>query len=93
VAAGISAVRQLLPQCWFDETKCAAGLGALERYAEKWSPELQMFSMKLEHSKWSHAADAFRTFAVGLSELPVDDDNWKPSETITRFNGSSHRQR
>jgi hypothetical protein len=33
VAAGISAVRQLLPQCWFDETKCAEGLDSLERYA------------------------------------------------------------
>jgi phage terminase large subunit len=53
---------------WFDEDKCAEGLDALERYAYEWSPELQMFSIKPEHSRWSHAADALRTFAVGYQE-------------------------
>ena len=31
VADGIDAARLILPRCWFDETKCRAGLEALER--------------------------------------------------------------
>jgi len=92
VAAGISAVRQLLPQMWFDEAKCAEGLDALERYAYEWSQELQMFSMKPEHSRYSHAADALRTYAVGLPEIPEADDGWKPSPTVMTFNVFDHRR-
>jgi phage terminase large subunit len=73
VAAGISATRQLIPQMWFDETKTAEGLDALERYKYEWNPGLQVFSMKPEHSRWSHAADALRTFAVGYQEDGDED--------------------
>jgi len=74
-AAGINATRQLLPQMWFDEGTCAEGLDALERYRYERNPDLQVFSMKPEHSRWSHAADALRTFAVGYQE---DVDAYTP---------------
>ena len=82
VAAGISATRQLLPQCWFDEGKCGEGLDALERYRYEWNPELQVFSMKPEHSRWSHAADALRTFAVGYEEEPNEESAPPPSAAV-----------
>jgi hypothetical protein len=43
-----------------------------------------MFSMKPEHSKWSHAADALRTSAVGYEE-PLDAADMEASDCITRF--------
>ena len=65
VAAGINKVRELLPLCWFDERRCADGITALEQYKYTWNPDLGVFSKEPEHSKHSHAADAFRTFAMG----------------------------
>jgi phage terminase large subunit len=79
VAAGINATRQLIPQCWIDEGTCGEGLDALERYKYEWNPDLQVFSMKPEHSKYSHAADALRTFAVGYQEEPDEDEQSQPA--------------
>jgi phage terminase large subunit len=74
VAAGISATLQFFPQMWFDENKCGEGIDALERYAYEWNPELQLFSQKLAHSRWSHVADALRTFAMGYEEAPTREE-------------------
>ena len=37
--------------------------------------------MKPEHSRWSHAADALRTFAVGYQE-DVDEDYTPPKPDL-----------
>ena len=89
IAAGINAVRQLLPQYWIDESKCAELVESLERYRYEWNPDLQVFSMKPEHSKWSHACDAVKTFAVGFEE-PFDAENYKPAKSIIDFDPFSH---
>jgi hypothetical protein len=91
IAAGISATRQLLPQMWFDEGTCAEGLDALERYRYEWNPDLQVFSMKPERSKYSHAADALRTFAVGYQE---DADEYaEPPKSELWFDVFTYRKR
>jgi phage terminase large subunit len=92
VAAGISRVRQLLPQCWFDEGKCAEGIESLERYKYEWQPDLQVFSQKPEHSKWSHAADALRTFAVGYQDKG-DLDHYTPEPSILHFDVFNYGKR
>ena len=84
-------MRQLLPQCWIDEGKCAEGIEAPERYTHEWQPELQVFSKKPEHSRWSHGADAFRTFAVGYQEPP--DEYAKPKSAILDFNPFTYGRR
>jgi len=63
---GINAVRMLLPRCWFDEKKCAAGLEALRLYQREFDDKAQDFRARPLHDWTSHAADAFRYLAVGL---------------------------
>jgi hypothetical protein len=63
---GISAVRMLLPRCWFDREKCAAGLKALSAYQREWSDKLGTWRARPRHDWSSHAADAFRYLATGL---------------------------
>ena len=91
IAAGINRVRQILPMCWFDETRCADGVEALEQYGYTWSPELGMFSKEPEHSRWSHAADALRTFAVGYQEDMDEDYTPEPSQLF--FNPLTYNQK
>ncbi len=96
VASGIALVRQLLPQCYFDEGKCALGIEALEKYAYAWNPDLAMFSQKPEHSRWSHGADALRTYASGREAIP-DEDNlekyMKNLRTELTFNPFTYEKR
>jgi diadenosine tetraphosphatase ApaH/serine/threonine PP2A family protein phosphatase len=68
----IPAVRNILASCWFDETRCAKGLLALENYRAEYNEETKILGSRPEHDWSSHAADAFRTFAVGYeSRKPV----------------------
>jgi len=63
---GIHAVRQILPVCYFDETKCAVGISALESYHREWDDKHKMFKDVPCHDWASHPADAFRSLALGL---------------------------
>ena len=68
VADGINAVRMILPRCWFDGSKCAYGLEALRQYRKDWDEKLKTFRDRPKHDWTSHAADAFRYLAVGITE-------------------------
>ena len=64
---GINAVRMVLSRCWFDHEKCKHGLDALRQY--RWaSNERGELKNKTVHDWTSHAADAFRYFAVGNNQ-------------------------
>jgi hypothetical protein len=65
VLEGIEQGRNILNRCWFDETKCARGLSALESYHAEYDDDRKKLNNKPEHDWTSHAADAFRTFSVG----------------------------
>ncbi|MDP4005075.1 PBSX family phage terminase large subunit [Methylobacterium sp. NEAU K] len=73
VAAGIDAARQLFARCWFDADACADGLQALRNYRYDVDPNTQAFSKNPLHDWASHAADAFRYFAVAIAEPRADD--------------------
>lgn len=64
----IPAVRMILPFCWFDEQKCSRGISALEGYRAEYDDTKKRLANRPSHTWESHAADAFRTFAVGYSE-------------------------
>lgn len=67
VEDGINAVRMVLSRCWFDHEKCKHGLDALRQY--RWaSNERGELKNKTVHDWTSHAADAFRYFAVGNNQ-------------------------
>jgi phage terminase large subunit len=65
VADGIQAVQSVIPQCWFDETKCEGGIEALQQYEAEWVEEHGVFKKQPLHNWASHPADAFRMYAMG----------------------------
>lgn len=78
---GISAVRGLLPRCWFDEDKTKLGRNALAQYRREYDDKLKAFKNRPLHDFCSHPADAMRYLAVGLRD---DVDDWsKPLKIDT----------
>lgn len=67
VLDGIDAVRNLLTRCWFDEKKCDRGVEALRSYRKEWDDKRKTYKNGPEHDWASHAADAFRILAMGIS--------------------------
>lgn len=68
---GINAVRMLLPRCWFDNTRCARLVEALEGYRKEYDHKREVFKDRPFHDWSSHGADAFRTGAVGKRNAKV----------------------
>lgn len=68
VMAGIQAGRKVLNRCFFDRKKCARGISALEGYRAEYDEKNKRLANHPRHDWTSHAADAFRTFAVGYRE-------------------------
>ena len=66
VEEGINAVRNMLPRCVFDKTRCKSGLEALKQYRREWDEKLKTFRTRPLHDWTSHAADAFRYMAMAL---------------------------
>tara|TARA_R110000868_G_C10972640_1_gene770691 strand:- start:24690 stop:25949 length:1260 start_codon:yes stop_codon:yes gene_type:complete len=67
IKAGIEAVRNIFPLCYFDKEKCADGLQALRHYKYN-IDENGKSTMHPEHDWSSHAADAFRYLAMSLKK-------------------------
>lgn len=66
VPDGINAARNLIPRCWFDADKCAAGIEALRMYRREFDEKRKVFRDAPLHDWASHGADAFRYLALGL---------------------------
>lgn len=64
---GVNAARIILPHCSFDSEKCEKGLNALYNYHREFDDKLKEYKNKPHHDWSSHAADAFRYLAVGMS--------------------------
>jgi len=75
---GIQAVRDLLPRCWFDRSKCAPGIECLRQYRKEWNERLNNFLDKPRHDWASHGADAFRYGATARDRVKVDLANIDP---------------
>lgn len=56
--------KPFLPQCWFDETKCALLIKRLDNYKRKWDKINAMWLNEPVHNEASHGADSYRTLAV-----------------------------
>lgn len=63
VNSDIEQVRNILKHCCFD-VKCEQGIKALESYRKEWNDKLGVWRDRPLHDWSSHAADAFRYFAV-----------------------------
>ncbi len=58
--------KPLLPQCMFDEEKCALGITRMDNYRRRWDEINGMWLNDAKHDEASHGADGFRTAAVAL---------------------------
>lgn len=84
IADGISAVRQVLPRCYFDEEKCDNGIECLRQYQTEWDDDLKTFK-KTALGNWaSHGADAFRYLAVAFRDLKHKEI--KPADKMLSVN-------
>lgn len=80
---GISAVRQVLPICWIDETRCCDNaVEGLRQYQTEWDDEKKIFSDKPLHNWASHYADGFRTLAMAYREVQMEQPK-RPPRAIT----------
>lgn len=70
VQHGIDAARLILPQCYFNQVKCFAGIEALRAYRRKFDEVKKVFDDKPLHDWASDGADAFRYFALSCRGLP-----------------------
>ena len=75
---GIHAARLLFATCWFDATRCRAGLEALQHYRRDYNSRLTEFKATPVHDWSSHAADAFRYLAV-RQKTPADERTYRPT--------------
>lgn len=62
-----------LVNCWFDKENCAKGIAHLDNYKRKWDTINSIWMSEHQHNEASHAADAFRTFAVAKSMADKTD--------------------
>lgn len=65
---GINAARVIFGRCWFDESKCKDGLQALRNYRKEYNERRREYARNPLHDWASHAADAFRYFAVSWTD-------------------------
>ena len=63
-ADSINGVRLMLPQCWFDQTKCERGINALRNYRKEWDEKRKTFQDRPLHDWASHGSDAFAELAA-----------------------------
>jgi len=68
VLDGINACRTIFPLCYFDESKCAAGIRSLRCYRYGEMKSLEGPTREPLHDIHSHCADAFRTMAVSIRQ-------------------------
>ena len=78
VEDGIEAVRRLLPQCWFDTTKCARGVEALKQYRREYDDKNKTYRQRPYHDWTSHPADAFRELAMSFKPKDRKPLDFKP---------------
>jgi hypothetical protein len=70
VQDGIQAIRQMLPQTWFNSVKCGDGIEALRQYQRQFNEDTRAFMVSPRHDWTSHPADAFRMLAVAWRAEP-----------------------
>lgn len=59
----VNAARLMIPLCWFDAERCAAGLLRLKAYRKRWNRSTLSYAGPL-HDQASHGADAFGEYAL-----------------------------
>lgn len=74
IQEGINAVRQVLPKCHFHATNCDELIKYLKVYRKEFNEKTQNYSNTPFHGPESHAADAFRYFALNARDRRNDQN-------------------
>lgn len=90
VEDGIGELRKLINKSWFDAKKCSKGIEALKQYRARFDEALQTYGAPI-HGWESHYADAARTFAMGLVEVPLTQE--RVNVAIGTHSDPLHRNR
>lgn len=61
---GIEASRAYLPNCYFDEERCARLIQCLDNYRKDWDDRLGVWKDTARHDEFSHGYKSFETAAV-----------------------------
>lgn len=69
ISDGINAVRDMFPNCYFDETKCFTWLTRLAWYRREYDEKNWIFRDKPKHDINSNGADAFRYLWVTYKNM------------------------
>jgi hypothetical protein len=83
----IEAVRQVLPLCWFDQTKCKDGLAALRAYHNEYDEDRKVYADRPEHDWSSHPADSFGYGVMGYEPPAKKKAPDKPNRYGTDYGG------
>lgn len=83
---GISKVKLLLPMCYFDSNTTYTGFEHLSNYRREWNEATGTFNDRPVHDQASHAADAFRTLAMGIDRERPLVQNERQNRAITDYN-------
>jgi phage terminase large subunit len=88
---GISAVKNLIPMCWFDSNTTYVGFERLKNYRREWDEKTGIFKNNPVHDQNSHAADAFRSLAMGIDkERPLIEPKRQERADIDYYEFGSH---
>lgn len=69
---GISAVRKVLPMCYFSQ-RTSDGVEGLRAYQREWDEEKKVFSTNPLHNWASHPSDSFRYLSIVAQPLALED--------------------
>lgn len=89
---GIDAVRNVFNRLYFNNNDSVLDfLRHIENYSQKWDRQLGLWSGRPEHNEHSHAADALRYLAVGLSYCLEDSQSMTPEQADTLWRQHGRR--
>lgn len=80
----IDECREFLPNCWFDEEKCSAGIASLDAYRKEWDDKRGVFKSGPRHDWACHGADGFRSLACGGRGIVFGVANKKARPVVTQ---------
>ncbi len=84
--------KPMLPNCFFDEAKCALGIKRLDSYRRKWDKINSMWLNEHQHDEASHGADGYRTFAVSIEKVLARLNPPKPRYQTPQPYGATTQQ-
>lgn len=74
----IQAVRDRLPQCYFDEESCAQGIKCLDNHRKEWDDKYGTWKDRPWRGPFKHGADAFEQFARGYTDSSNTMSSFEP---------------